>query len=228
MPHPLRLVVFDVDGTLIDSRAAILTGMHRAFAACGLPAPADPEILAIVGLSLPQAFAALRPDLPADRHAALAAAYRAAFVALRAETGAEAASPLFPGARAALDRLTARPGLRLGVATGKARRGLDHMLDAHGLHGRFATLQTADGHPSKPDPAMLRAALAETGAAPSQAVMVGDTDFDVIMARAAGMTAIAVSWGFHPVARLRAAGAHAVIDRFDDLDAALADLATAA
>jgi phosphoglycolate phosphatase len=107
------------------------------------------------------------------------------------------------------------------VATGKARPGLDHALALHDLAGYFATTQTADAHPSKPDPSMLHAALAETGATAARGVMIGDTEFDVAMGRAAGFATIGVAWGYHPRARLEAAGADVIVDAFDALDAAL-------
>jgi phosphoglycolate phosphatase len=219
----MRLVIFDVDGTLIDSQLFILGAMRRAFAQAGRPAPSDAQTLAIVGLSLPLAVARLAPGLSGAEAEALADLYKAHFIALRAETGGEAAAPLYPGARAALERLSGR-GLALAVATGKARRGLDHALDGHGLRGFFAASQTADDAPSKPHPAMLLNLLRETGVAAAEAVMVGDTTFDVEMAAAAGVRSVAVSWGYHPVAALRAAGAGAVIDHFDALDGALAGL----
>ncbi len=214
------LVVFDLDGTLIDSQHAILAAMADAFAAAGRPTPPAAKALAVVGLSLPEAMAALVPHLPAAETAALAALYRDSLVTRRADGGV-ANAPLYSGARAALDRLAARPATLLGVATGKARPGLDHALQAHDLGRYFATTQTADAHPSKPHPSMLRAALAETGCAAAAGVMVGDTEFDVAMGRAAGLATIAVAWGYHPRARLEAAGADLVIDAFDDLDAAL-------
>ena len=120
-----------------------------------------------------------------------------------------------------MERLAAR-GIPLGIATGKSRRGLDHVLAAHGLAPMFATTQVADDHPSKPHPSMIRAALAETGADPAQSVMIGDTSFDMDMGRAAGVRTIGVSWGYHPRAAL--AGADAVIDGFDALEAALDQL----
>ncbi len=223
-PAP-RLVVFDVDGTLVDSQHVILDAMAHAFAAAGHPMPDRATALSVVGLSLPIAMARLVERLPEADPLALAELYRGRFHAQRA-AGA-GVPPLYPGARAALDRLAADPGILLGVATGKARRGLDHIVTAHGLGGLFATLQTADGHPSKPDPSMLLAALAETGAAPGRSVMIGDTEFDVAMGRAAGMATIGVSWGYHPRERLVAAGADVIVDRFDALDAALARLAAA-
>lgn len=210
----MTLVIFDVDGTLLDSQAHILGAMARAFDSIGQPCPPREEVLGIVGLSLPQAMARLAPDLDG---AALVAGYKAAFGALRAERD----SPLYPGARAALDRLAAR-GIPLGIATGKSRRGLDHVLAAHGLAPMFTTTQVADDHPSKPHPSMIRAALAETGADPAQSVMIGDTSFDMDMGRAAGVRTIGVSWGYHPRAAL--AGADAVIDGFEALEAALDQL----
>ena len=219
-----RLVVFDLDGTLIDSQRVILAAMAEAFDAAGHPVPPDAEVLAVVGLSLPEAMVALAPHLPRAETLGLAERYRERFVARRAAGGAEAEAPLYPGARAALDRLASRPDALLGVATGKARPGLEHALAVHGLGGLFATTQTADAHPSKPHPSMLRAALAETGVAPHRGVMVGDTAFDVEMGRAAGLAAIGVAWGYHPRARLEAAGADLVIEDFGALDAALAAL----
>jgi phosphoglycolate phosphatase len=220
-PEGRRLVVFDLDGTLIDSQRIILATMAAAFAALDRPAPPAAEVLAIVGLSLPVAMATLAPWATPDEIAALVAAYLAHY---DLDGGPSPAAPLYPGARSALERLAAQPGTLLGVATGKERRGLDHALASHGLGHFFATFQTADGHPSKPHPAMLRAALAETGCAPGRAVMVGDTEFDVAMGRAAGLAAIGVAWGYHPRARLVAAGADLVIDAFDALDDALETL----
>jgi phosphoglycolate phosphatase len=219
-----RLVVFDLDGTLIDSQRIILAAMAQAFARAGHPMPPEAEVLGIVGLSLPEAMAALAPHLPQAETLALAGHYRDGFRMAREQGGGEADAPLYPGARAALDRLAARSGTVLGIATGKARPGLDHALSIHGLAAFFTTTQTADAHPSKPHPSMLHAALAETGCAPGRAVMIGDTAFDIAMGRAAGMRTIGVAWGYHPRARLEAAGADTIIGHFDALDAALADL----
>ncbi len=108
------------------------------------------------------------------------------------------------------------------MATGKARRGLLAVLEQHGLETRFATLQTADVGPGKPHPAMLERAMAEVGVAPSDTVMIGDTSFDMLMARSAGASAIGVSWGYHPVAELEAAGAHSIVGHFNELPAAMA------
>lgn len=214
-----RLAVFDCDGTILDSQAVIVRAMRTCFADAGLTPPEDAAVRRIVGLSLPQAMAVLLPRAGGALHHDLAERYKRAFHAMRG--AGEIREPLFDGLVDALTALAA-DGWRLGVATGKSTRGLRLALTGHGLHDRFVTLQTADGHPSKPHPSMLQAALAETGA--SQGVMVGDTEFDMAMAKAAGFGALGVAWGYHPVGRLEAAGADVVIEDFDALDAALADL----
>ncbi len=216
-----RLVVFDVDGTLIDSQGQILAAMAAAFAAAGRAPPSRAEVLAVVGLSLPVALRRLMPGVSeADAEAAVAA-YRSAFHA-----GAGSVPPLYPGTRAMLDGLAGAPATLLGIATGKSRRGLDRVLSAHGLAGRFVTRQVADDHPSKPDPSMLRAALAEAGVPPSRAVMIGDTAFDLAMGRAAGVATVAVTWGYHPAGALTAADA--VLDDWAELGPALDRLLDAA
>jgi len=214
----LKLVIFDVDGTLIDSQAAILLAMEHAFAAAALPTPAREAVLGIVGLSLPQAMARLVPDAGPSAHMRLADFYKESFVALRGRTSGEANAPFYPGAEEAIARLDGA-GYLLGIATGKARRGLDHMLDSHGLRRRFVTLQTADDAPPKPHPAMVLQCMAEAGAEPAQTVVVGDTEFDMEMARSAGARAVGVSWGYHDREMLRRGGAEEIIDGFDALDA---------
>ena len=216
-----RLIVFDMDGTLIDSQHLILAAMERAFTDAGHPVPVREQVLAIVGLSLPEAMAALVPHLPVAASLDLADRYREGFVAQRAAGAKAIHAPLYPGALDALERLATDPLTLMGVATGKARAGFDHACALHDLARFFVTAQTADLHPSKPHPSMLLAALAETGCAPEQAVMVGDTEFDITMGRAAGFATIGVAWGYHPPARLEAAGADVVIDGFAALHAAL-------
>ncbi|SFE31011.1 HAD-IA family hydrolase [Roseivivax sediminis] len=215
----LRLIVFDVDGTLVDSQGDILAAMGQAFGAAGRPVPTRSEVLGIVGLSLPDAFAALVPEAAPAERSAMVEAYKDAYVDLRRAGGVAQSSPLYPGVRAMLERLHAEPWTLLGVATGKSRRGLDKLLDGHGLRELFVTLQCADDHPSKPHPAMLQAALSETGVAAGRAAMVGDTSFDMEMARASGLRAIGVSWGYHAAARLGAADV--VIDEIGALPEAL-------
>lgn len=205
---PIRLAVFDCDGTLVDGQANICRAATAAFVAAGLAAPPREAVRRIVGLSLVEAMRALHPTGDEAAHRALAAGYRHAYRQLRASEALDD-EPLFDGIAAALGAI-AEAGWTLGVATGKSDRGLAHVLDRHAIAGRFATLQTADRHPSKPDPAMLLAAMREAGATPGHTAMIGDTSFDMTMARHAGVRAIGVAWGYHDAAELAAAGAVAI------------------
>ncbi|MDR3494868.1 MAG: HAD-IA family hydrolase [Ancalomicrobiaceae bacterium] len=219
----MYLVLFDVDGTLVDSQNIIFEGMRRAFEGEGRPIPTRQAVLAIIGMSLPVALAELSGGDPDDAlTSALVGRYKAAFHDLRLmATHYEA---LFPGARETLLALKRRPDVILGIATGKSRRGVTAVIDTYGFDGLFATIQTADTHPSKPHPSMIVTALAEVGVTPDKAVMVGDSSFDMEMARAAGVHALAVGWGYQSVAALEASGAHAVVDAFDEVEPALARL----
>ena len=214
-----RLAVFDCDGTLVDSQANIVRAMGDCFVAQGLTPPSDHATRRVVGLSLVEAMQALLPDADAALHAALAGNYREAFQRLRAEARLDP-EPLYPGVRDGLNALR-DAGWALGVATGKSDRGLALLLDHHCIRDRFVTLQTADRHPSKPHPAMLRAALTEGGAVAGDAVMIGDTVFDMTMAGRAGVRAIGVDWGYHDTHELHDAGAAAVVGTMDELLALL-------
>ncbi|CAA7616669.1 HAD family hydrolase [Magnetospirillum sp. UT-4] len=210
----LRLVVFDVDGTLIDSEHNIVTAMTEAWSRMELGVPDPSDVRRIIGLSLVEACSVLLPWAPHNLHRAVAEAYKDAFRALRLLP--DTVEPLFPGVREALDELDSA-GWLLGLATGKSRRGVQAMLDAHGLEGRFVTIQTADDNPSKPHPSMLYRAASDCGVEPPNLVMVGDTAYDMLMAGAAESVALGVSWGYHTMEELRAAGAEMVIDSFDNL-----------
>ncbi|WP_375460776.1 HAD-IA family hydrolase [uncultured Enterovirga sp.] len=209
----MQLVVLDVDGTLVDSQGLIVAAQREAFAACGLPAPTRERSLSIVGLSLNEAFTALVG--PLGPVAELAEAYRQAFGRLRADPACE--EPLFPGIERMVRRLAAHPDIVLGIATGKSRRGVAHLVERHGWDRLFATVQTADDAPSKPDPGMLLQAMTETGIGPDATAMVGDTSFDMLMAGAAGVRPIGVAWGYHPVPALIEAGAETVIRTIEEL-----------
>ncbi len=218
---PLRLVIFDVDGTLVDSQAHILAAMAHAFEAVGLACPERDAVLSIVGLSLPEAMVRLLPGGSAAELAALVQGYKDSYADIRMSGEPLEMSPMYPGARDTIDTLLARDDRLVGIATGKSRRGLDHLLRAHGLTGSFVTEQVADFHPSKPHPSMLHAALSETGTAATDAVMIGDTTYDIEMGRAAGLWTIGVSWGYHAVDALHEAGATCVVDSYDALRDAL-------
>lgn len=219
----MNLVIFDCDGTLADSQHAIYAAMARAFEMHGLSAPGRDAVLSVVGLSLDLAVMELLPTPrpPEDVHR-IAEDYKRAFHDLRRDPAFR--EPLFPGIRELLDDLARRDDVLLGVATGKSNRGLRSLLEREDLAGHFVTLQTADDHPSKPDPAMIQAAILETGVAPGRTTMVGDTTFDVVMARGAGVHAVGVSWGYHPAADLAAAGAPRIADEASELAAILEDL----
>ncbi len=218
MSAPLRLVLFDVDGTLVDSQGSIVHCMTASFQAASVVVPPREAILSIVGLSLPQAIARLAPDQSDAVQAQLVEGYKQAFHAHRLDLGA-ASSPLYPGARAAIEALYAVPEILLGVATGKSQRGLDALIEAHGLERYFVTRQVADHHPSKPHPSMVQTALAETGVEAANAVMIGDTSYDMDMAAAAGVAGIGVSWGYHDSSALTSATC--MIETFDQLPRAL-------
>lgn len=214
MTASVRLAVFDCDGTLVDGQASICAAMESAFAAHALPLPDRAEVRRAVGLSLPQAIRRLLPEVAPDLQRDLVEGYKQAFRDAR-QSGA-LQQPLFEGIAEVLRRLH-DAGWRLGVATGMSRRGLDHCLAMHGLSHLFATLQTADDHPSKPHPAMLEAALFEAAADAGATVMIGDTAYDMQMARDAGVRAIGVEWGYHGADELRAAGAEFVAASPDEL-----------
>ena len=221
---PLRLVVFDMDGTLIDSQDVIIEAMGRAFARINMPAPSAEQTRSIIGLSLDKAVSTIAPNLSPAEVTAGVAAYRQSFIEMRAESGAEAAAPMYPGARAALEHLHQQDATLMGVATGKARRGLDHAYASHGIGHFFVTHQTADGHPSKPHPSMLYQALSDTGVEAEHAVMIGDTEFDILMGKAAGFATIGVSWGYHSLDRIKAAAPDFIIDSYSELNATLENI----
>ena len=210
-------MIFDCDGTLVDSQDKICAAMRQAFEVNGLSVPSRERLLGVVGLSLPFAFARLAEgsadgaDYPID---GLVAAYRDGFAALRASPNLE---PLYPGAREAVEALARRSDTVLGMATGKSQRGVQRVLGQYGWSAHFTTIHTSDDAPSKPHPGMVLAAMAATGAAPHETVMIGDTTFDIEMAHAARARAVGVTWGYHLPAALVEVGADAVISDFTEL-----------
>ncbi|VAV88194.1 Similar to phosphoglycolate phosphatase, clustered with ribosomal large subunit pseudouridine synthase C, partial [hydrothermal vent metagenome] len=182
-----KLALFDCDGTMVDSQANICASMDQAFVKHGLIPPDHHQTRRIVGLSLMEAVRRLLPEADEALAAAVTQSYKDGFFELRQAGGAQ--EPLYDGLLELIDRLE-DAGWALGVATGKSDRGLNHVMDAHGLKGRFVTLQTADRHPSKPHPAMVELAIAEAGASPETTAMIGDTSFDMEMAVNAKVRAV--------------------------------------
>ncbi len=220
----LRLIMFDFDGTLVDSQWAITRVMAEAFAGAGLPAPGAAQVRRVVGLRLETAIARLLPDGVGAEDvltARLAADYRDAF--FRLNKRADFHEPLMPGAKNALEALD-HPKVFLGIATGKGRRALTTSLERHGLSRHFVTLKTADDGPGKPHPQILLDAMAEFGVTPEDTLVVGDTTFDMEMAVNAGARALGVSWGYHAPQDLLAAGAERVLEDFADMTLALVGL----
>lgn len=214
-----NLIVFDCDGTLVDSQYLIFEAMRLAFQEAGLGEPERAAVIRTTGLSIPEALKHLAPEQHPETRATLACSYRDWCMTLRRQPNAQ--EPLFPGAAALLYSLAARDGIVLGLATGKSRRGVMRFIEQNGLHGVFSTVQTADDAPSKPHPAMLLQAMEATGAPPEATVMIGDTSYDMMMAAYANVTGIGVCWGHHTLADLKKAGAKTIVRSFTALQCAL-------
>lgn len=212
-PTRRLLVLFDIDGTLLDSGATIAETMMQAFLAAGEAPPSPARVRAAIGLSLPEMVDLLAPRIDGDVREKILNGYRLRYFDLVEQ---DEVLPVFPGAARALEWL-ASTGFALGVTTGKAGRSTQHMLRETGWAHLFHSVQCADGNPSKPAPDMVLRAQSETGFGPSEAVVVGDSTYDMQMARAAGVRAIGVSWGYSPVAELLAEGATAIARDFEHL-----------
>lgn len=215
----MKLVIFDCDGTLVDSQAGIVMSMDHAFKSLHMTPPARSATLSVVGLSLPEAFSVLAPEAEYETRRELAERYKNAFRDLNHDPADS--EGLFPDCKAVIAALAARGDLVLGIATGKSRRGVDRLIANEGWNGIFSTIQTADEHPSKPHPSMIHTAMRETGISPADTIMVGDTTYDVEMARAANVGAIGVTWGYHLRDELEDAGAHIIIDDYTALPESL-------
>lgn len=192
-----QLLIFDWDGTVIDSAARIISSMHRASRDLSLPPFEDDAVRNIIGLGLPEAIRALVPNVDDLGIEQMRERYAYYYV-----NGDDTPAHLFPGARESLERLRDK-GYRLAVATGKSRRGLDRVLAETGLGSLFEITRCADETTSKPDPHMLREILDDTGVAAERALMVGDTEYDLEMAHRVGMASVAVSYGAHHIDRLK-------------------------
>ncbi|WP_085900467.1 HAD-IA family hydrolase [Kiloniella majae] len=223
MPRqPFKLVIFDFDGTLVDSQFNIHKNMIEAFTVNGLSEPTLEDVRRIVGLKLEYAVAEMLPrDASWELACKVSDSYRESFVEARQKPCFE--EPVFDGVREMLQRLD-QPETLLAIATGKNLRGLKKSLDHHGFQDHFVTLKTADDGPSKPHPEILYQAMAENGVDPKDTVMIGDTTYDIEMARAAGVSAVGVSWGYHETQALFDAGAHIVVNSCEELPERFVDL----
>ncbi|MEP9377855.1 HAD-IA family hydrolase [Aquabacter sp. CN5-332] len=217
----LKLVLFDCDGTLVDGQHLIVSAMSAAYRAHGIAVPPREVILSVVGLSLPETFAVLSSGDPAFPVEIMVEAYKNAFHQLRAS---EPTEPMFAGMRDAVDLVRGEPGTLLGIVTGKSQRGVKRVLQEHAMEGWFSTIQTADDAPSKPHPAMVHQAMAELGGMAGATVVVGDTTYDMQMAKAAGAWAVGVTWGYHHHSQLVAAGADMLVEDAAALPAAVSTL----
>lgn len=208
-----KLLIFDWDGTLCDSIGRIVVAMHEASQAAGYAQCADDAVKGIIGLALPEAIRVLYPAIDDEQVLTFRGHYAEAYMALDANP-----SPLFEGVIESMEAFRAQ-GYRLAVATGKARRGLDRVLNAHGWAEYFDITRAADETRSKPHPLMLEQIMGHCGVGPEQSLMVGDSAFDLLMARNAGMDSVAVGYGALPLDALREHGPRLEIERFNELRA---------
>lgn len=214
----MRLAVFDVDGTLIDSRASIFRAAVEAAHRINIEPPTYDQVRGIVGLSLFEALEAMRPDLDPETIAAYTREFQNAFITFHAEP--DFSEDLYAGAQETLLRLKNENWL-IGMATGNSRRGVTRILAHYGWEDIFDVTFCADDGPSKPHPHMLECNMKALGVEAHQTLMIGDATYDIRMARSAGAYAVGVSWGFHTVSELEAAGAHEIVDDYTALNRAL-------
>ncbi|MDY0205111.1 MAG: HAD-IA family hydrolase [Pseudomonas sp.] len=210
----LKVLIFDWDGTLVDSIMRIIEAMHFASDSCGVPRCTDDEVRSIIGLAMPQVYDVLYPK--ADDEALkqrFIRAYSDRYIALE-----ENPSAFYPGVLDALDNYRSA-GYQLAVATGKSRRGLHRVLTGHQMLDYFDITRCADETLSKPDPLMLHEILKYCSATPEQAIMVGDSPFDLRMANNAKMPSVAVSYGAQPLSVLQLERPVLAIDHFSELTA---------
>ncbi len=211
----MKLVLFDCDGTLVDSGDFIHRCMAMSFVDAGLTPPQLAQTFSIIGLSLPLAIAQLLGREPDDQVDWLTARYKDNFVRLRAQP--DFSEPLYEGILPLLSQLGQRDDILLGLVTGKSRRGVGSVFERHGIGQLFSVVRTADDCPSKPHPAMVLESCNETGIEPERTIVIGDAIYDMQMARSAGALAAGVSWGYHDGPGLLQAGAHHLLNAPHDL-----------
>lgn len=219
--YDIKLLVFDWDGTLMDSETQIVSCMQAAIADLGLEPRDAHQVKNIIGLGLHEAVAGLYPQADAVLVHAIADRYRDHWLA------GDRQSPLFPGVETTLQLLKAE-GFSLAVATGKGRRGLDKVLHETGLAELFDATRCSDETRSKPHPLMLEQLMTELHMAPEQTVMIGDTEYDMEMARNAGAHPVAVSYGVHEWTRLQQHAPLTCLDQITELSDWLAEISVPA
>lgn len=212
----MKLVLFDCDGTLVDSARLIHEVMARTFVAFGHPRPDIAATKAIIGLTLDIAIARMQGKPHVDDEAvAMMAHYKSIYPDVRDLPGMQ--TPLFDGIKPLIETLATHDDLLIGAVTGKSRRGLTQLLDNNGFAPHFIVTRTADDCPSKPHPAMVTECCAETGMDARDTLVIGDAIYDMQMAKAAGATAIGVAWGYASVEDLLQHGADAIAHHPNDL-----------
>ena len=211
----VKLIIFDLDGTLVNSQDFIEDAITTAFQSENLRAPPLEEILSIIGLSLTEAFKRLNKNLSDIQIKNLVKAFKNCYNTFSQE---KILSPLYPGARNFLKRLTKENSLHLAIATGKGKLGLLQILRAHKIEKLFSGFQTSDDNPSKPNPEMLLKLIKEFNTDPNDTLMIGDTDFDIIMAKNAAISSIGVSWGYHSEEKLASSNPNIIVKNFYDLE----------
>lgn len=207
-----KLLIFDWDGTIIDSAARIISSMQAAAVDSQQPVPSDEAVRNIIGLGLPEAIRILVPGISDSDLDVMRAQYSQHYLGQD-----ETPTPLFPGVQKTLESLHAK-GIRLAVATGKSRHGLDRVFAATGLGHLFELSRCADETQSKPHPQMLEEILEQSGVSAAEAVMIGDTEYDLDMGVRAGMDVIAVSYGAHHLDRLKGYKPVLEVDHFPELE----------
>lgn len=207
-----KLLIFDWDGTIIDSAARIVSSMQAAAKDCGFKVPSDDEVRNIIGLGIPEALRILVPGITDEGIEQMRQRYGHYYLGEDATP-----TPLFNGAQKTLESMKSK-GMRMAVATGKGRNGLNRAFADTGLAFLFETSRCADETVSKPHPLMLEEILSETGVSASEAVMIGDTEYDLEMGQRAGMDVIAVSYGAHHIDRLKGFNPVLEVHNFPELE----------
>lgn len=215
MSAKLKLAAFDLDGTLLDSIPSIVIGVRTCWNALGFPEVSDDQIRNIIGLPWEQSIETLMPGA-GEREVAMIKEYHAEIARGARPPPERPPEDVFSGAVETLDMLEDN-GYVLAIVTSRSNRRFNDMLDHAGLSGRFVSVKTADQGPGKPNPFLLNEAMRETGADREETVMIGDTTYDMLTAKNAGTGAIGVTWGVHPADDLHGAGAHHVVEAFEQL-----------